>query len=669
MCGIAGFYGAPKWGSSPRLVLERMVAAIRHRGPDDCGLHLDGQVGLGHTRLSIIDLVSGRQPMADDGETVWVTFNGEIFNYIELRKDLISSGHRLRTTSDTEVILHAYRRKGPGCVEDFNGDFAFALWDKGRERLVLARDRMGVRPVYYTIKDGVLVFGSEVKALLQVPGIRAEIDPVALSQCFTFWFPLAPRTAFRGIQELPPGHILVAERGHVSVRAYWQPCYPAAGDRGPESRSEEDLAEELLALLIDATRIRMRADVPVGAYLSGGLDSSAVTALIKLLAPGRLRTFSVGFEAAEFDEGRYQREVARALGSDHETIISTTGDIGRIFPDVIRHAERPIIRTAPAPLYQLARLVRKNSFKVVLTGEGADEVLGGYDLFKEAKIRRFWSRQPRSAWRPLLLRRLYPYLAGLQGQSQVYLGAFFGVGLDRPDDPLFSHLPRWATTRAIHHFLSADVRGDLSGYDPLEDLRSSLPPAFRTWHPLSQAQYLEMAHLLPGYILSSQGDRMAMAHAVEGRFPFLDHRVVEFAARLSPRMRLRGLTEKYILRRSMGRHLPPAIVGRPKQPYRAPDSQCFFGEAPLDYVEELLSQGAISGAGYFDARPVEKLVRKCRGGCATGLRDNMALVGILSVQLLDHLFVRGAMASPPAGPRPLQIHDHAGEGEALPNAR
>ncbi|MBV8077466.1 MAG: asparagine synthase (glutamine-hydrolyzing) [Planctomycetaceae bacterium] len=664
MCGIAGFFGSPQWELSPRLLLRRMIAAIQHRGPDEWGMHVDGRIGLGHARLSIIDLSSGQQPMADETETVWVTFNGEIFNYVELRDDLISSGYRFRTTSDTEVILHAYQRKGPDCIEDFNGDFAFALWDKGHDRLVLARDRMGVRPVFYTVKDGVLIFGSEVKALLQVPGLRAEIDPVALSQCFTFWYPLAPRTVFKGIQELPPGHVLTAERGTVSVRAYWQPRYPAANDPGPAPRPEEDLAEELHALLIDATRIRLRADVPVGAYLSGGLDSSAVTALIKRLAPGRLRTFSVGFEAAEFDESRYQLEVARALRCDHEFINIKNSDISKSFNDVIRHAERPIIRTAPAPLYQLARLVRRNSFKVVLTGEGADEIFGGYDLFKEAKVRRFWARQPHSTRRPLLLRRLYPYLAGLQGQSQAYLGAFFKVGLDRPEDPLFSHLPRWATTSGILRFLSDDLLGSLSGYDPIEDLRDGLPPEFRTWHPLSRAQYLETVHLLPGYILSSQGDRVAMAHAVEGRFPFLDHRVVEFAAGLPPRMKLRGLTEKYLLRRSVGRDLPPVIAERPKQPYRAPDGQCFFGEDAPDYVEGLLSPGAIADAGYFDPRSVEKLVRKYRGGGAVGFRDNMALVGILSVQLLDHHFVRGAMAgSPVAGLRPLQVHRYTGERE------
>jgi asparagine synthase (glutamine-hydrolysing) len=618
-----------------------MVAAIRHRGPDEHGFHIEDGIALGHARLSIIDLSSGQQPMANEDGTVWVTFNGEIFNYIELQQELLARGHTLRTSSDTEVIVHLYEDRGPACVEAFNGDFAFALWDKKRDRLVLARDRMGVRPVYYTINRGVLAFASEVKALFQVPGVRAELDPVAIDQCFTFWFPLAPRTPFKGIHELPPGHVLVSEGGRITVTPYWQLDYPDADEqRSRTAYDERELADELRDLLIDATRIRLRADVPVGAYLSGGLDSSAITALIKGFSNSRLRTFSVGFETAEFDETRYQQEVVRALGTEHESVLCTREDIGQMFPDVIRHTERPIIRTAPAPLFRLSGLVRNSDFKVVLTGEGADEVLGGYDIFKEDKVRRFWARQPRSPHRPKLLRRLYPYLSGIQGQSQAYLEAFFRVGLDQPNDPFFSHRPRWESTSKIKVFYSSDFVTSLGDYNAVDDFRNHLPSRYSSWHPLSRAQYLEAAHLLPGYILSAQGDRMGMAHAVEGRFPFLDHRVVEFAARLPTRLRVKGLTEKYLLRKSMEGHLPDVIAHRPKQPYRAPDSECFFGETAPDYVEELLSPTVVARTGYFDPISVGKLVRKCRDHTATSLRDNMALVGVLSVQLLDHLFVR-----------------------------
>jgi asparagine synthase (glutamine-hydrolysing) len=307
----------------------------------------------------------------------------------------------------------------------------------------------------------------------------------------------------------------------------------------------------------------------------------------------------------------------------------------------VRHMERPVLRTAPVPLYMLARMVREQGFKVVVTGEGADEVFGGYDIFKEAKVRRFWASQPQSKWRPALLRRLYPYLTGMQSQSLDYLRAFFRTGLEQRDDPLFSHLPRFNLTRRIGRFYSAELRRSLEGYDAMDELRADLPAEFRRWHPLSQAQYLESAYLLPGYILSSQGDRVAMAHGVEGRFPFLDHRVVEFAARIPPRMKLKGLREKHILRLALGRRLPALISERPKQPYRAPDSESFFGAPAAGYVDEALSPGSLIGAGCFDPQAVQKLVAKCRAGGVVGVGDNMAFVGILSTQLLDSQFIRG----------------------------
>jgi asparagine synthase (glutamine-hydrolysing) len=307
---------------------------------------------------------------------------------------------------------------------------------------------------------------------------------------------------------------------------------------------------------------------------------------------------------------------------------------------VIRHTERPIVRSAPAALYLLAREGREHGFKVVLTGEGADEVFGGYDIFKEDKVRRFWARQPQSKWRPALLRRLYPYLGSLQSQPSHYLEAFFRTGLDQAGDPLFSHLPRFALTRRIGQFYSAELRAAINGYDPLEELRASLPAEFASWHPLSRAQYLETRCLLPGYILSSQGDRVAMAHAVEGRFPFLDHRVVELGARLPSAMKVRGLREKHLLRRALGRHLPGEIVERPKQPYRAPDAESFVGAEAPEYVRALLSPEAIVRAGYFEPRAVARLVAKCTRTLphvSTG--DNMAFVAVLSTQLLHSHFV------------------------------
>jgi asparagine synthase (glutamine-hydrolysing) len=573
MCGIAGYFALEPRPLPGRDVLERMVEAVRHRGPDDSGVYLDARAGLGHRRLSIIDLSGGHQPLGTADRTLWVTFNGEIFNYIELQKALAKRGHVFRTKSDTEVILQAYAEHGTACTPHFNGDFAFAVWDRRRQRLLLARDRMGVRPLYYTVRDGVLVFASEIKSLLAYPGITLELDPLALDQCFTFWAPLAPRTAFKDVFELPPGHQLVVENGTIAVAPYWKLTFPAREDRG--ILDEKQAAEEIEHLLDDATRIRLRADVPVGSYLSGGFDSSATTALAQRHNRDKLRTFSLEFESPELNEAPWQRAMVEALRTEHTALHCRRTDIAAHFPEVIRHTERPIVRSAPAALYLLARQVRDHGFKVVLTGEGADEVFGGYDIFKEAKVRRFWARHPDSKWRPLLLRRLYPYIGSLQSQPARYLEAFFRTGLERYEDPLFSHLPRFALTRRIGQFYSADLRSAINGYDPLDELRTSLPAEFGAWHPLERAQYLETRCLLPGYILSSQGDRVAMAHAVEGRFPFLDHRVVELGARLPPEMKLKGLREKHVLREALGRYLPGEIAERPKQPYRAPDSESF----------------------------------------------------------------------------------------------
>jgi asparagine synthase (glutamine-hydrolysing) len=356
MCGIAGYYGSPEGRLPARQLLGRMVDAIAHRGPDESGVHVEPGVGLGHARLSIVDLASGQQPMADATGNLVVSFNGEIFNHVEIRADLVARGHVFRTGSDTEVILEAYAAFGPACVDLFNGDFAFALFDRRENRLMLARDRMGVRPLFYTWRHGCLYFGSEAKALFAVPGIAAEIDPVALDQVFTLWFPLAPRTPFKDVLELPPGHLMLATAGgEVVVRPYWRLSYPDAADAaGLDGRSEGEIAEELRDLLLDATRIRLRADVPVGAYLSGGLDSSIIAAAVHRLVPDRLRTFSVTFESDEFDESAWQFEMVRALGTDHMAIPCRSADIGRMFPDVIRATERPCSaprrrRSSPSP--------------------------------------------------------------------------------------------------------------------------------------------------------------------------------------------------------------------------------------------------------------------------------------------------------------------------------
>lgn len=632
MCGIAGYFGRGVPPDGANALLRQMGAALSHRGPDADGIHADGPVGLAHTRLSIVGLADGQQPMRSaDGASV-LCYNGEIFNYVELRDELTARGHRFRTHSDTEVILHLYEEKGPQFLDDLNGDFAFALWDERQQRLMLARDRMGVRPLFYAEHEGTLFFASEIKALLAVPGIDAAMDPVALDQIFTLWAPIPPRTAFSNIFELPPGHMMLVDADHRSVNQWWKLEFP---DR-TEAGAADVPAEELAALLDDATRIRLRADVPVGAYLSGGLDSSLISALAARAVPGRLHTFSVAFDSKEHDESAWQALMAEALGVTHATVRCGAGDIAAIFPKIVHHMERPVLRTAPAPLHMLSQLVRDDGMKVVLTGEGADEIFAGYDLFREAKIRRFCGRQPNSTRRPLLFRRLYPYLPGLQQQSPEYLARFFGAGADAVDDPLFSHRPRFRSTAAAKLFFSPELKDRLAGYDAAADLAAQLPADFARWHPLHQAQYLETAFLLPGYILSSQGDRVMMANGVEGRFPFLDHRVVAFASRLSPDVKLRGLREKHILKEAARGLVPDAIIDRPKQPYRAPESAAFT-ENP-GYLDEMLSSQALAKGGLFNAPAVEKLKSKVLHQQATSFRDNAAFIGILSTQLLQAAF-------------------------------
>jgi asparagine synthase (glutamine-hydrolysing) len=641
MCGIAGILNLNGQPVEPTL-LERMIQRVRHRGPDDCGTHTDKQVGLAHARLSIIDLASGGQPMHNEDKSVSIVFNGEIFNYVELRADLLRRGHRFRTQCDTEVILRLYEESGEECVRHLNGQWAFAIWDSRRERLFLSRDRLGVRPLFYTVAGQAVAFGSEMKSIFALPHVSREIDPVALDQIFTFWVTLPPRTTFKGVRELPPGHSMTVQQGRITVARHWTLDYDAGGeDVADGARTEDEYAAKLLELLVDATRIRLRSDVPVGAYLSGGLDSTLVTALIRRFTGASLKTFSIGFDDPEFDESRYQNEAVRFLGTHHQEVRCTRADIGRVFPDVVWHAERPILRTAPAPLYILSGLVRKHGYKVVLTGEGSDEMLGGYDIFKEAKIRRFCAARPESRLRPLLLKRLYPYLGHLQSQSGAYLQAFFGARRDETGDVFFSHLPRWQLTSKLKTILSDSVRSQIGAYDGLAELREALPAGYSGWDGLCQAQYLEATYLLPGYILSSQGDRMAMAHSVEGRFPFLDHRVVEFAARIPPRLKMRVLNEKYLLKRCAEGLVPPSVKKRPKQPYRAPDGKCFFGGARLEYVDELLSPGRIAHDGIFNPVTVEKLVAKFRDGRGVGIKDNMALVGVLSTQLVVDQFIRG----------------------------
>lgn len=660
MCGIAGIVYPDR--SRPRGVstMRQMLALLRHRGPDDAGIYCDDQATLGHVRLSIVDLGGGRQPIASEDGTLWIVFNGEIFNYLELRPLLVARGHRLRTQTDTEVALHLYEEFGPDCLAQLNGQFAFAIWNARRRELFLARDRVGIRPLFYTVNGRRLLFASEIKALLAVPGVRAEIDPLVLAQIFTYWSPLSPHSIFRDIWQLPPGHFAVARGGELEIRPYWQLSFPAQGQQ--PARDAADYLEEFHDLLVDAIRLRLRADVPVGAYLSGGLDSSTITAMIRAYTGNRLSTFSIAFADAAFDESPHQQRMARFLGTDHQVTTVTHADIGAAFPEVIWHTETPVLRTAPVPMFYLSRLVQRHGYKVVLTGEGADEFLAGYNIFKEALVRRFWARRPDSTVRPLLLHRLYPYIASLSAEALPFLSAFFGYRLADVDAPDYSHALRWHNTARARRFFSAEMKA-LTAVQPPAVI--TYPPDFAAWHPLHRAQYLEATIFLPQYLLCAQGDRMGMAHAIEGRFPFLDHRVIEFCNQLPPHLKLRGLTEKVLLRRLAARWLPPEVWQRPKRPYRAPIRRSFFPERPLAYVSALLQPAAIAATGLFDPRAVSRLVSHVEEERPLSETDEMALAGILSTQLVQHCFVQHFCPLPPLPFADLEIFIHPELGKEI----
>lgn len=653
MCGIAGIVNMGDGEPPEEANLRRMLGMIRHRGPDEFGLYFDEHAALGSARLSIIDLFGGQQPIGNEDDSLWIVFNGEVFNYVELRAELEARGHRFKTQTDTEVVLHLYEELGPQCLERFNGQFAIAIWNNRDRTLFLARDRLGVRPLFYARSRDRVIFGSEIKALLAEGHLAAEIDAAMLRQIFTFWSPLSPRTVFRGILEVPPAHYLIASEGRIKIMPYWKLDF--ASERfgpatdGNVAGSEEELAEELVDLLTDATRMRLRADVPIGGYLSGGLDSSVIASIARNLAGKNFNTFSITFEDKTFDESQHQRLMAEFLGSEHHVVRATYADIGRVFPEVIWHTETAIMRTAPAPMFLLSKLVHDSNFKVVLTGEGADEFLVGYDLFKETKIRRFWSAQPKSSWRPGLLSRLYPQVSGLAGNNKRLLAAFFGNGLTDVNNPFYSHLIRWRNNRRTCRFLSNDVlRQGASDFEQLlGDVE--LPAGFSRWDSGERAQYFEITIFLSQYLLSAQGDRMAMAHSVEGRFPFLDYRVVEFCNGLPARLKLRGLNEKYLLKKAARRLLPAQVLQRTKRAYRAPIHRSFYNENTPDYVHELLSPEQIKRAGLFQSGAVEQLVAKAMQGKIVGETDEMALAGIISSQLLHFQFVEDFRSAPSIG--------------------
>lgn len=636
MCGISGILNLKNPAPINPTHLKQMTYTLRHRGPDETGAYIDDWIGLAQSRLSIIDLSSGSQPIHNEDNTIWIVFNGEIFNYPEIRENLINLGHKFYTTSDTEVILHLYEEKGEKCVDDLNGQFAFVIWNSVTKDFFAARDRVGILPFFYKIENEKLIFASEAKAILSIDDDSVEFDPIGLDQIFTFWTNLPGRTAFKGINDLPPGHYLKSSPNRpIEIKRYWSLSYNQ--DLVAENKSIPDFVSEISDLMKDSVHIRLRADVPVGSYLSGGLDSSGITAFVKNYFNNDLRTFGITFQEESFDESEFQNLMIKHLNTNHSEVHAKNEEIGKYFSDIVYYGERPIIRAAPVPLYLLSKKVREEGYKVVLTGEGADEIFGGYNIFKETKVRKFWSVDPNSKLRPKLLQKLYPYIFKDKRLAQT-LHAFFRLGIDHPNHPFFSHIVRWNNNLRLKNFFSDNFKEQIGDYNAFDELKSILPNDFDSWDYVYKAQYLEIITFMSGYLLSSQGDRMAMANSVELRVPYLDHRIIEYMAKVPSRFKIRGLNEKYLLKKVFNDLLPQKILYRPKNPYRAPIRNSFIKNKYFN-IEEILSEKQIKSLDIFDYDKVNLLLKKAYRTDTLSELDNMALAGILSTQILFYQFM------------------------------
>ncbi len=623
MCGICGVVYSDPVRPVDRALLQRMTDSLRHRGPDGEGFHVAGGVGLGIRRLSIIDLETGDQPIGNEDDSVIVVGNGEIYNFEELREELAAAGHRFRTRSDIEVIVHLYEQYGPDCLSRLRGMFGFALWDARRRRLLLARDRFGIKPLVYAETPEGLFFGSELKALLTSGRVERRLDVRALQDLLTFSFVLAPRTLFRSIRQVLPGHYLLYERGVLSEHQYWDLHFPAASGGSPR-RTTADWAAELRAKLEESVRLHLRSDVPVGAWLSSGIDSSAITSLMRRATEHPLPTFTIGFENPRFDEVHQNRILSDfpAYGLVNHRAVCTARDFERL-RRAVWHAEDPQAVGLEIPRLVLSELSARH-VKVVLSGEGSDEVFGGYRWFRTHKLLHPFTRLPLGirSWPariPALARR-WPRAArilgapaemGLARYQQTIDTANFGF-----DERLFSHELRQALAQQA---------------DDGETLQ--MPDGFDGWHSFSQLLYLESRVRLPNFVTRLL-DSMSMAHGLEVRVPFLDHELVELCARIPPELKMRGMQEKYILRQALRGDLPSEIVWRRKRGLAAPFSQWL--RDPPEFAADLLSAAQVRGRGYFEPQVVATLIEQHRSGYANHAKS---LLGVLAIHLWDDLFM------------------------------
>lgn len=602
MCGIVGIV-QPEVGAVDESLVRRMCGLITRRGPDDEGFFFGDRVGLGMRRLSIIDLHAGKQPIHNEDRTVWVVFNGEIYNYRELRRDLEKRGHRLLTTSDTECLVHLYEDFGEELVSHLRGMFTFAIWDDRQKKLLLGRDRLGIKPCYYRQQGGALYFGSELKCLLAVEGCERKINLPALSDYLTFKYVPGPQTIYEGIRELPPAHIGLWSDGVFHVKRYWQ-LKPASGD----SRSLEYYAEGLLHELEEAVRLHLVSEVPLGAFLSGGIDSSAIVALMSRTAQGKVKTFTVGFEEGKVgvDERPFARTIATQYGTDHSEYLYEDPErqIADMLPAIVRSFDEPFADSSAIPNYMISEAARKY-VTVALSGTGGDELFAGYERYRGAMAAERYRYIPRG------LRR--GFLDPLVNALPEFRAA--GLWIDRlkrfsegADLPLPQRYQRFLAAfdeTEKRELFNGDVRKIIQ-----HDMNYRTPLAMDQVQPSDDYLDWMLSTDLHTYLPDDElrkTDRLSMWHSLEVRVPFLDHKVVEFAATIPAKYKLHGMTKKYVLIQALEGVIPHSILARRKQGFSIPLSDWLRG--PLrDFVHGHLSPDAVAKTGFFEVGAVEKLI-------------------------------------------------------------
>ena len=606
MCGIAGLLDLRARPVNSSLV-RGLCNVLAHRGPDDEGYYIEGPVALGQRRLAILDLAGGRQPMSNEDGTIWVTFNGEIYNFRELRARLEGLGHRFATCSDTEAIVHAYEQYGPACVKELRGMFAFALWDQPRQTLFLARDRAGKKPLFYAEVDGQWAFASELHALLQHPGLAREVDWAALDDYLTYGYVPAPKTIFRGVRKVPPAHWLTVRLrpdgsgdSDVHVERYWQLAYE------PKLRlSEEDAADGLLEVLREAVRLRMIADVPLGALLSGGIDSSIVVALMSQLSDRPVKTFSIGFDDQEFNELPHARRVAERCGTEHHELIVRPNAL-EVLPTLVRHYGEPYADSSAIPSYYVAKLTREH-VKVALNGDGGDECFAGYERYAGGLAADRYGRIPAAVRRLAIepLSRLIP--AGGSRRSRLRQARRFLEVAGKPAPERYLRWIGYVRTGEKADLYSADFQEQLAGHRAeswLLEMWEQLTAA--GLGPLDRMLALDVQSYLP-YDLLVKMDIATMANSLEARSPFLDHEVMEFCARLPASYKLRGMRLKHLLKKAGAGLLPPETLARRKMGFGVPVGNWMRREL-RSWTEDLLLSPRALKRGYFEPNALRHLV-------------------------------------------------------------